>query len=214
MKRIKLFLFIFLPFGLMAQEYTDSKAMALLDEAVAAFDTKKGLSADFTLVLENTRDDKKENIKGKIWLKSEKFKLAVQDIETYFDGKTQTVYMKNANEVTLSNPGAEELKDINPVLLIRSYKQGYKMRYVETGTVNGKAVEIVDLYPEDLSNENSRITISIEKESKRLVSVRIQGKDGVNTYLQINRYLFTPLADNVFDFDYSTIKDIEVVDLR
>jgi outer membrane lipoprotein-sorting protein len=197
-----------------AKEAKDPKAMALLDKAVAAFDSKKGIMADFVITLENTRDDKKEEIPGKIWLKEERFKLAIKDVDTYFDGKTQSVYMKEAQEVTVSSPSAEELKDINPVMLLKSYREGYKMKFVETAQEGGKTLDVIDLYPEDLKNANLRITVSIEKESMRLHSVRMQGKDGVNTILEIKKYDHKPISDDVFTFNPNDIKGIEVIDLR
>lgn len=45
------------------------KAKALLDKATAHFDNKNGLSADFMVLIENTRNDKKERIHGKIQLR-------------------------------------------------------------------------------------------------------------------------------------------------
>jgi len=203
------------PFVVFAQEQSkDPKAMALLDKATAAFDSKKGITADFTITIENTRDDKKESIPGKIWLKGEKFKLSIRDVETYFDGKTQSVYMKDAQEVTISNPNEEDLKEINPLMLLKSYQTGYKMKFVETVQEGGKLLDVIDLYPEELKSSHSRITISIEKESMRLHSVRMQGKDGINTILAIKKYDYTAVPDDVFMFNPKDIKGIEVVDLR
>ena len=197
-----------------AKESKDPKAMALLDKATAAFDTKKGIMADFVISIENSRDDKKESFPGKIWLKGEKFKLSIKDIDTYFDGKTQSVYMKEAQEVTVSNPAAEELKEINPVMLLKSYREGYKMKFMETVQEGGKTLDVIDLYPEDLKNVHSRITISIEKESMRLHSVKVQGKDGINTLLEVKKYDYKTIPDDVFMFNPNDIKGIEVVDLR
>ena len=203
------------PFIVFAQEQAkDPKAMALLDKATAAFDSKKGIAADFTITVENTRDDKKESIPGKIWLKGEKFKLSIRDVDTYFDGKTQSVYMKDAQEVTISNPNEEDLKEINPLMLLKSYQTGYKMKFVETIQEGGKLLDVIDLYPEELKSPHSRITISIEKETMRLYSVRIQGKDGINTILTIKKYDNTAVPDDVFIFNPKDIKGIEVVDLR
>jgi outer membrane lipoprotein-sorting protein len=70
------------------------------------------------------------------------------------------------------------------------------------------------LYPEDLKSANSRLTISIEKESMYLHSVRIQGKDGVNTILEIKKYDHKAIPDDVFTFNPNDIKGIEVIDLR
>ncbi len=215
MKKISLFIWMLFPLIVCSQEQSkDPKAMALLDKATAAFDGKKGITADFTITVENTRDDRKEAIPGKIWLKSEKFKLSIRDVDTYFDGKTQSVYLKDAQEVTISNPNEEDLKEINPLMLLKSYQTGYKMKFVETIQEGGKLLDVVDLYPEDLKSPHSRITISIEKETMRLCSVRIQGKDGINTLLTIKKYDFTPVPDNVFMFNPNEIKGIEIVDLR
>jgi outer membrane lipoprotein-sorting protein len=215
MRKIELFVLILLPFIAVAQEQPkDPKAMALLDKATAAFDSKKGITAEFFITVENTRDNKKESIPGKIWLKGEKFKLSIRDVDTYFDGKTQSVYLKDVQEVTISNPDEEDLKEINPLLLLKSYRAGYKMKFVETFQEGGKLLDVVDLYPEDLKSLHSRITISIEKESMRLHSVRIQGKDGINTVLAIKKYDHTVVPDDVFLFNPNEIKGIEVVDLR
>ena len=211
-----LFMLMLLPFIAFAQQEPakDPKAMALLDKTTAAFDSKKGITADFTITVENTRDNQQESMPGKIWLKADKFKLSIRDVDTYFDGKTQSVYLKEVQEVTISNPDEEDLKEINPVLLLKSYREGYKMRFVETIQEGGKTLDVIDLFPEDLKNPYSRITITIEKESMRLHSVRIQGKDGVNTILTIKKYDFTAVPDDVFAFNPNDIKGIEVVDLR
>ena len=211
-----LFILTLLPLTTSAQREApkDPKAMALLDKATSSFDSKRGITADFVITIENLRDNKKESTSGKIWLKGERFKLSVKDVDTYFDGKTQSVYMKEAQEVTISNPDTAELKEINPVLLLKSYKKGYKMKFMETVQEGGKTFEVIDLYPEDLKNTNSRISISMEKESMRLHSVRMQAKDGVNTILDIKKYDYTAISNDVFMFNPDDIEGVEVVDLR
>ena len=215
MKKTIIFILILFPFVAFAQEPAkDPKAMALLDKATSVFDSKKGITSDFIITVENARDNKKESIPGKIWLKGEKFKLSVKDVDTYFDGKTQSVYLKEAQEVTISNPDEEDLKEINPVMLLKSYQKGYKMKFMETIQEGGKNIDVIDLYPEDLKNPHSRITISIEKEAMRLYSVRIQGKDGVNTIFVIKKYDYTALPDDIFALNPNDIKGVEIVDLR
>ena len=215
MTRTGIFILMLLPFIAFAQEpVKDSKAMALLDNATAAFDSRRGIAADFIITLENTRDDRKETIPGRIWLKGEKFKLSIRDVDTYFDGKTQFVHLREVNEVTISNPAEEDLKEINPLMLLKSYREGYKMRFVESKQEGGKTIDVIDLYPEDLKKPHSRITISIEKGSMLLHSIRVQGKDGVNMTLAIQKYDNTALPDSIFVFNPNNVKGIEVIDLR
>ena len=214
--QLSILILALLPFAALAQKEVpkDPKAMALLDKATSAFDSKKGITADFVITIEDMRDNKKESIPGKIRLKGDKFKLSVKDVDTYFDGKTQSVYLKEAQEVTISNPDTAELKEINPVMLLKSYKKGYKMKFMETIQEGGKAIDVIDLYPEDLKSAHSRISISIEKESMRLYSVRIQGKDGVNTIMVIKKYDYTAIPNDVFIFNPNDIEGVEVIDLR
>lgn len=197
-----------------SEKVVDPKAKSLLDKATALFDSKNGLTADFTIVIENTRNDKKENIPGNIQMKGEKFKLSVAGVVTYFDGKTQSVYMQDAKEVTISNPSAKDLKDINPLLLMKSYQQGYKMKYMGVKKEGGKLFDVVELYPDNLSSEYSIITIVTEKESMEFHSIRMQGKGGVNTLLTVTKKDKKPLDDALFSFNPSSVKDVEVIDLR
>ncbi|MFA6778285.1 MAG: LolA-like putative outer membrane lipoprotein chaperone [Paludibacteraceae bacterium] len=197
-----------------SDKVVDPKAKALLDKATAHFDSKNGLSADFMVLIENTRNDKKESIPGKIQLKGDKFKLSVAGVVTYFDGKTQSVFMQDANEVTISNPSAADLKDINPLLLMKSYQQGYKMKYMGARKEGGKTYDVVELYPDNLKGEYSIISITIEKESMAFHSIRMQGKGGVNTMLTVTKTDTEALPDSLFVFNPSSVKGIEVVDLR
>lgn len=195
--------------------YIDPQAKKLLDKATAAFDSKSGLAIDFSLVMENLREGgKRQTILGNILLRGERFKLSVAGVDTYFDGKTESVYVAKNNEVTITNPSTEDLKDINPLFLMKSYQSGYKMRYSGAVSSNGKDLEMVDLYPEDLSNDYSIITIVIDKATLALQSVKMQGKAGVNTMLNIDKVTKKNLADAEFVFNPSSVKGIEVIDLR
>lgn len=193
----------------------DPQAKRLLDKATSAFDSKSGLSVDFSIVTENLRDGgKRQVIPGKILLRGERFKLSVNGVETYFDGKTQSVYVKKNNEVTISNPSPEDLKDINPLFLMKSYQSGYKMQYAGAVAANGKELEMIDLYPDDLLSEYSIITIVVEKKSLMLQSVKMQGKSGVNVLLDVAKVTKNALADAEFVFSPSSANGVEVIDLR
>ena len=158
------FLFIMLHSIAFSQDAVDPKAMALLDKSTSSFNqSNKSSKIDFSCIVENTQSGKKQNLKGYLLLKGEKFKLSVAGVDTYFDGKTEYVYMPESAEVTVSEPGKEEVKKINPILIITSYKSGYKMLYIGETTDNGNAVEIAELYPEDRKSPYARISISVDK---------------------------------------------------
>ncbi|MBR6111383.1 MAG: outer membrane lipoprotein carrier protein LolA [Paludibacteraceae bacterium] len=208
------FLFIILHSIAFSQDAVDPKAMALLDKSTSSFNqSSKSSKIDFSCIVENTQSGKKQNLKGYLLLKGEKFKLSVAGVDTYFDGKTEYVYMPESAEVTVSEPGKEEVKKINPILIITSYKSGYKMLYIGETTDNGNAVEIAELYPEDRKSPYARISISVDKSSMKPHAIKLQGKSGVNTTITVDKYSDMSIDDRQFAFDL-TRKDIEIIDLR
>jgi len=54
--------------------------------------------------------------------KHNKFKLEMPDMETWFDGKTQWVWIKSTNEVNVSTPSSAEIAAISPLALLNIYK--------------------------------------------------------------------------------------------
>ena len=206
------FIFIMLHSIAFSQDAVDPKAMALLDKSTSSFNqSNKSSKIDFSCIVENTQSGKKQNLKGYLLLKGEKFKLSVAGVDTYFDGKTEYVYMPESAEVTVSEPGKEEVKKINPILIITSYKSGYKMLYIGETTDNGNAVEIAELYPEDRKSPYARISISVDKSSMKPHAIKLQGKSGVNTTISVDKYTDMAIDDRQFAFDL-TRKDIEIID--
>lgn len=196
------------------EEAVDPKAKAFLEKAVNAFDSKKGVVADFSIEMKDTKNGKVETIPGVLLLKGEKFKLSIKNIDTYFDGKTQSVLMNNEKEVTISIPEKEDLKSINPILLMKSYQTDYKMRYIGTNKESGSEVEVIELYPNDLKSQYSIITLKISKEKLKLKSMLLKGKSGINTQLSIQKIENKELQDTTFTFDEKKFPDVEVIDLR
>lgn len=207
------FLFCMLNSIAFSQDAVDPKAMALLDKSTSSFNSNKSSKIDFSCLIENTQSNKKQNLKGYLLLKGEKFKLSVAGVDTYFDGKTEYVYMPESAEVTVSEPGKEEVKKLNPILIITSYKSGYKMLHIGETTDNGTAVEIVELYPEDRKSPYARISISVDKSSMKPRAIKLQGKNGVNTTITVDKSTEMAIEDRQFAFDL-TRKDIEIIDLR
>ncbi len=195
-------------------ESVDPKAKSLLDKAVAVMENKKGMVVQFKIDVLNTRSNKSESFNGDVLLKGEKFKLSLQGVNTYFDGKVQSVHMVKEKEVTISAPEKEDLKDVNPLLLMKSYKTDFKMRYMGADTYEGKLCEEVELYPNDLNSDYSIIHLMFEKKSMMLQSITLRGKGGIHTHFEVVKATPTDLNDAEFTFDTKKFPDVEVVDLR
>ena len=172
------------------------------------------ISKTFLIEIKDSRNGKEETIPGILLLKGDKFKLSLRNVDTYFDGKTQSVFMSNEKEVTISIPEKEDLKDINPILLMKSYQTDYKMRYLGSKKEAGLMVEEVELYPNDLKSQYSIIRLKISKDKLQLKSILLKGKSGIDTKLSIQNLEHKELYDTMFVFDEKKFPDVEIIDLR
>ncbi len=198
-----------------AQYTQDAEAKTILDKSAQAIQKSGGSKAEFILIVNNTQTSQKQAINGTLYLKGDKFKLLVAETETYYDGKIQWVYMSDSDEVTISAPTADELREINPTAILSSYKQGYKLKKEEDKTVEGKQVHIVNIYPDDRNKPYYRIEIIVEKGTYDIVSINTFGRNGTDTYIKVKKYeKGLTLADLNFVFDAKKYPGVEIIDLR
>lgn len=121
----------------------DAKAQAILDKTAAAYQKAEGIAITFG----GTQ-------KGTLLLKGSCFYLDCAGVKSWFDGKTQWSYAQQNEEVTVSNPTAEELQSVNPYALITSYKTLFNYRYRGFQTRNGKKGQEVVLTPRQKEKYN------------------------------------------------------------
>src|SRR5690554_7487756 len=68
--------------------------------------------------------------------------------ETYFDGQNTYMYMTDINEVNISGPEMLDEEDsLNPATVFSIFEHGHRYLHAGETTINGKTVDIVDLFP-------------------------------------------------------------------
>lgn len=197
-----------------AQE--DPEAKKILDKLSEKTKSHKVIKSDFEVIFKSTKDNMQNTSKGTITMKGEMYRLNFMDSEAFFDGKTLWNYIPEVNEVNISEP---ELNDDdllnNPKQLFTVYENDYKYQLIKTMTDGNINYALVDLYPNNLDEEYSRIRLQINTNEYFLSSATIFGKDGSNYSIKISNYKTNlELDDSYFIFDKNKYKDIEVVDLR
>lgn len=197
-----------------AQE--DPEAKKILDKLSEKTKSHKVIKSDFEVIFKSTKDNMQNTSKGTITMKGEMYRLNFMDSEAFFDGKTLWNYIPEVNEVNISEP---ELNDDdllnNPKHLFTVYENDYKYQLIKTMTDGNINYALVDLYPNNLDEEYSRIRLQINTNEYFLSSATIFGKDGSNYSIKISNYKTNlELDDSYFIFDKNKYKDIEVVDLR
>lgn len=211
MKKILIILLVLSGVVAFAQDAQQAKQILL---SSVAYIQKTPLQTDFQLVYSNPRTTDNQINKGTLVLSGRKFRVKMADIETYFNGKTQWVYSKENNEVTITEPTPAELRELNPLLLISDCTRTHRIAFEEQ-SASDKAFWRICLYPLDKNAEYFQIKIHIAKKDKCPRSVEIYQKNGDKINFSCTSYsVLSSLSENAFMFDAKSHANVEVNDLR
>lgn len=215
MKRIFLFVAILLTVSVLQAQ--NDKSKDILDQVTEKTKSFKTISAEFLFTNENEEMDIHDNIPGSIKIKGEKYAVSLSDFgyQIYSDGTTIWNYMADGNQVTISNIDEAGSDLMDPANLFNIYEKGFKSKFIEEKTLNGKTVYVIDLLPESDEHDVKEIRINIDKSTMMLQSASLLSTDG-NTYgININKLeTDTELTDADLAFDSAKYNDLEVIDLR
>ncbi|WP_282036846.1 LolA family protein [Saccharicrinis aurantiacus] len=212
MKKL-LFILAILPTLVMAQDA--EKAKGILDKVTNKTKTYTTIQADFSFGMENKQEEISEEYDGIIFIKGEKYKASLMDVDSYFDGKTLWTHMIDAEEVNVDEPDPEDEETLNPATIFTIYQSGFKFAYKGEETIDGVTVEVIDLYPENRDKPYSRIKLKVIKESNDIYSIEQVGKDGNNYTITIkNMNTNNTMEDAMFVFDTNANPDVDVIDMR
>ena len=177
-------------------------ATSVLDKAAATVTMKEGVKADFKM------SGSMGSTSGTIIIKGKKFHATTPQASVWFDGKTQWTYMKDNDEVNVSNPNESQLQAINPYNFINLYKKGYNYTLNKSG--NDYVVHLTASNPQTKIKE---MFISVDKKSYHPTQVKLlQGNKWTIFYITDLRK--EALPDSQFRFNAKDFPTAEVIDLR
>ena len=178
-------------------------AKEVLDKAAATISNKQGITAKFKISGPNFSPTD-----GTIAVKGKKFQASTEVAIIWFDGKTQWTYMKQNNEVNVSNPSEAELQSLNPYNFINLYKKGFTYNMV----TKGNSYE-VHLTATDKKRGVQEMYITVNKTSFVPTQVKMKQKQGWTT-INISNFKTAKLSDSMFRFNNKDYPHAEVIDLR
>ena len=163
--------------GVYAQNAT--KARQILDKTASIVNNKDGASASFKISGESTG-----TVSGTIAIKGNKFRATTPEASVWYNGKTQWTYMKDNEEVNVSNPTEAQQAKMNPYTFITLYKKGYTLGMT---TVNSKTY----------------LPTTVKMKTK-----------GKWTTVAISNFKAVKQSDASFTFNSKDFPEAEVIDLR
>lgn len=192
----------------------DPAAKKVLDATAAKLGSLKGIRSNFEIAQFNGANQSSDTMKGTILLSNNKYKVEAPGATiTWFDGKTQWVYIPENEEVNVSEPSKEEQATMNPYAFIGLYKKGYNYSMTKT-TLRGTTVYEVRLTAESASADiqEARLDISLD-----YIPISVRVRQGKKTWTRIRvsglqgKQKFTK---DTFTFPSSQYPNAEVIDLR
>ena len=214
MKKILITLIACVGFFTFATAQKDTKARELLDKSSAALAQAGDIYAYFTLSIKDVINKTSQSFDGTIQMRGNKFRIDTPEQNIYFDGKTQWVHQKSYEEVTISEPTAEEIQALNPKSIFSLYKKNSNYKYVGTKTdIKMRKVEEVSILPQ--KGEITRINVQINTADYFPVMFHIFYKNKMENIIYINKYQTKQnFSDDLFVFDVKQFPNVEVIDLR
>lgn len=203
--------------ALITSAQQDEKAKNILDQVSKKTRSFKTISAEFAFTMQNKEMEIDERNEGSIKLKGQKYCVNLPDIgmRIFSDGTTVWNYMKDGNQVTISNIDDENSELMDPSSLFSIYEKGFISKFISENKVGNKVLYNIDLFPDSTEQDISKISISIDKESLMLHSALLYGTDG-NLYGIELKKLETNIdfAESDLMFDKSKYGDVEIIDFR
>jgi len=195
----------------------DLKARQILEDVSKKTLSYKNISADFIFSMENREMDINEQNEGSLKMNGQKYvvDLPAIGVKVYSDGKTIWNYMKDGNQVTISNAGDQGNEFLNPASVFNIHEKGFLSKLTGEKREGNKNYYQLELTPENQASDFTKIVIKIDKAEMQLSSADFYSNDG-NIYgikiKQLNTDIDLP--DSFFVFNATEYRDIEIIDFR
>ena len=164
----------------------------------------QSLKASFTV------DGNGQRSSGEITIDGNRFYLTTPEMATWFDGKTQWSYSPAAEEVSVSEPTASELEQINPFAIIDGLQKQFKGRRLTAP----KGLDRLEQTPKN-NRDYNKVVLTINSATGLPVEITFTTTDRTVTAIKILSLIKikTPPA-STFRFDPKKYPLAEIIDLR
>lgn len=192
----------------------DKQASQILDKVSKNYKSYKTIKANFKIKIFNKQDKSSQSEKGTLYVKGKKFRVEMDGQEIYCDGKTMWTYLKDANEVQISNYNPKS-SDINPSEIFTVYEKGFLSKFIGEGKKGNVVTEQIELTPTDKKKPFFKVKLTIDKVAKKILDMTVLSKNGIESLYEITG--FSPnitIEDGFFKFDKKTKPGVVEIDLR
>ena len=184
-------------------------ASAVLDKALAGLKKSLPVRMDYDYEVFDVDGEQLQSDKGIIYIDNNRYALLMQDMKVWCDGKVQWSYMREVDEIYVTDADSDEAQNLSPLYIMEYYREGYSASAVsEGGTV---AVTLKSMSGGDVES----VQLFIRESDCRLVSMVISMPGQGSVLVKLDGYVANcGVGDEVFKCPVDEFAGCEIIDMR
>lgn len=190
----------------------DQQARQIVADFIQSLE-QQAIKTDFNLTIDSHEGMPPQTQSGTFFMKGNKFALDMEGISIFFDGKTQWTYSPVNNEVSISEPDASEVHEINPILILREYQNKSGITFTQEERVEeGRTIELT---PTVAGSGFNRIIVQLNRKADKPAFIKVESDDGMSIQVSFSNFeKGVNISDDRFVFDKNNYEDVFENDLR
>jgi outer membrane lipoprotein-sorting protein len=189
----------------------DPKAKEVLDAISQNYQAMQAFKIDFTYTLKG--EGINESLQGNIVIKAKRFRLALPSQEIINNGATVWTYLKDDNEVNISNYEPEP-DEITPSNIYTIYQKGFKYSLVGEENIGGKIYHVIELIPENINAQYTKIRLKATKDTRIIMQWELFERNANRYTYSVTKFAKVTVGDSYFEFNKANYPGVRVEDLR
>lgn len=183
-----------------------NNAELLIDKVAQKFQQAKSITADFTISGNGSTSA------GNIIISGDRFKIKMNEISIWYDGRTQWTYSKPVNEISITEPTPDELQQVNPFAIISAFRKNYSA----TTLNNGNNTATLQLTPLSSQGEAiSKVILTLNKSTLFPTQIVLTLDNGESINIIVNSVkIGNTLPLSTFTYNNQLYPNAEIIDLR
>ena len=184
-------------------------ASAVLDKTLAGLKKSLPVRMDYNYEVFDVDGEQLQSDKGIIYIDNNRYALLMQDMKVWCDGEVQWSYMREVDEIYVTDADSDEAQNLSPLYIMEYYREGYSASAVsEGGTV---AVTLKSMSGGDVES----VQLFIRESDCRLVSMVISMPGQGSVLVKLDGYVANcGVGDEVFKCPVDEFAGCEIIDMR
>ncbi len=150
-------------------------------------------------------------VQGSATMAKDRYFLSTPVLTVWYDGRTQWTYLKSTDEVSITEPTADELIAANPFAILSAASDNYTLRQLS----DSQGRKRVELTPESKMSGISKIVLFIDPATYYPRAIVVNFDDGRSVDVVIDKVTAGATKPvSVFRYDKNRFPATEIIDLR